>query len=125
EERIVGVMIESNLVGGRQDLVPGKPLQYGQSITDGCIGWETSEAVLERLANSVKASRVNRVTRGTWQGLAATMACHAGHARLVAVALAARSRASAGRVASMHHCCFPQDKVSNYSSGVLELMVNP
>lgn len=64
EERIVGVMIESHLVGGRQDLVPGKPLQYGQSITDGCIGWETSEEVLERLASSVKARRVNRVTSG-------------------------------------------------------------
>ncbi len=33
-------MIESNLVAGRQDLVPGKPLAYGQSITDGCIGWD-------------------------------------------------------------------------------------
>ncbi|TGT58184.1 DUF899 domain-containing protein, partial [bacterium M00.F.Ca.ET.159.01.1.1] len=36
DERIIGVMIESNLVAGRQDVVPGKPLTYGQSITDGC-----------------------------------------------------------------------------------------
>jgi 3-deoxy-7-phosphoheptulonate synthase len=48
--RIAGVMVESNLVAGRQDLVPGKPLTYGQSITDGCIGWDTTVAVLERLA---------------------------------------------------------------------------
>ena len=36
------MMVESHLVGGRQDLVPGKPLRYGQSITDGCIDWDTS-----------------------------------------------------------------------------------
>ena len=39
ERRIAGVMVESHLVGGRQDLTPGKPLVYGQSITDGCIDW--------------------------------------------------------------------------------------
>ncbi|MGN6101787.1 MAG: 3-deoxy-7-phosphoheptulonate synthase, partial [Devosia sp.] len=50
ERRIVGVMLESNLVAGRQDLVEGQPLVYGQSITDGCIGWETTVEVLERLA---------------------------------------------------------------------------
>ncbi|HUH39554.1 MAG TPA: 3-deoxy-7-phosphoheptulonate synthase AroG [Castellaniella sp.] len=55
--RIVGVMIESHLLGGRQDLVPGKPLVYGQSITDGCIDWETSVAVLERLAAAVVGRR--------------------------------------------------------------------
>jgi 3-deoxy-7-phosphoheptulonate synthase len=52
--RIAGVMIESHLVGGRQDLVPGKPLTYGQSITDGCIDWETSVACLKRLAVAVR-----------------------------------------------------------------------
>lgn len=57
EDRIVGVMIESNLVGGRQDLVPGRPLAYGQSITDGCIDWDTSVAVLENLAQAVEARR--------------------------------------------------------------------
>ena len=36
---IIGVMIESNLVAGAQKLVPGKPLVYGQSITDACIDW--------------------------------------------------------------------------------------
>jgi 3-deoxy-7-phosphoheptulonate synthase len=44
EDRIFGVMIESHLKEGRQDLVPGKPLEYGQSITDACIGWEDSIA---------------------------------------------------------------------------------
>ncbi|HTJ56370.1 MAG TPA: 3-deoxy-7-phosphoheptulonate synthase [Devosiaceae bacterium] len=55
--RIVGTMIESNLVAGRQDLIPGKPLVYGQSITDGCIDWESSVTVLERLATAVEARR--------------------------------------------------------------------
>lgn len=57
DDRIVGVMIESNLVGGRQDLEPGKPLTYGQSITDGCIDWDSSVAVLENLAAAVTTRR--------------------------------------------------------------------
>lgn len=57
EERIFGVMVESNLVGGRQDLVPDQPSVYGQSITDGCIDWDTSVQVLERLAAAVRARR--------------------------------------------------------------------
>ncbi len=57
DSRIFGVMIESNLVGGRQDLRPGQPLVYGQSITDGCIDWDTSVAVLERLAKAVRTRR--------------------------------------------------------------------
>jgi 3-deoxy-7-phosphoheptulonate synthase len=55
--RIVGVMIESHLVAGRQDLVPGKPLTYGQSITDGCLGWDTSVQCLETLAGGVRERR--------------------------------------------------------------------
>jgi 3-deoxy-7-phosphoheptulonate synthase len=54
---IIGAMIESHLVGGRQDLVPGKELLYGQSITDACICWEDSEPVLEQLAEAVRARR--------------------------------------------------------------------
>jgi 3-deoxy-7-phosphoheptulonate synthase len=50
-------MVESNLVGGRQDLIAGQPLAYGQSITDGCIDWETSLGVLERLAQAVRKRR--------------------------------------------------------------------
>jgi len=57
DQRICGVMVESHLVGGRQDLVAGKPLVYGQSITDGCIDWETSVQVLERLSEAVRARR--------------------------------------------------------------------
>ena len=57
DRRIIGVMIESNLVAGRQDLVPGVPLTYGQSITDGCIGWETTVEVLEKLAAATAARR--------------------------------------------------------------------
>jgi 3-deoxy-7-phosphoheptulonate synthase len=57
EARIVGVMIESHLVAGRQDLVPGRPLTYGQSITDGCLGWETSLDCLQNLAEGVRERR--------------------------------------------------------------------
>ncbi|QVL32778.1 3-deoxy-7-phosphoheptulonate synthase [Telmatocola sphagniphila] len=57
EKRIVGVMVESNLVEGRQDLKPGVPLVYGQSVTDACLGWEDSASLLETLAESVRARR--------------------------------------------------------------------
>jgi 3-deoxy-7-phosphoheptulonate synthase len=57
DNRIIGVMIESNLVAGRQDIVPGQPLVYGQSVTDGCIGWDETLAVLQRLADAVVARR--------------------------------------------------------------------
>ena len=58
DTRIVGVMVESHLVAGRQDLVPGKELVYGQSVTDGCIDWQSSVTVLEGLANAVKQRRL-------------------------------------------------------------------
>lgn len=57
DKRIVGVMIESNLVAGRQDLVPGRELVYGQSITDGCIDWDTTVTALEGLADAVTRRR--------------------------------------------------------------------
>ncbi|PMS34473.1 3-deoxy-D-arabinoheptulosonate-7-phosphate synthase [Trinickia symbiotica] len=60
DERIIGVMVESHLVEGRQDLLEGCTLNYGQSITDACIGWDESVGVLERLAENVKARRVVR-----------------------------------------------------------------
>jgi 3-deoxy-7-phosphoheptulonate synthase len=50
-------MVESHLKAGRQDLKPGSALTYGQSITDGCIDWETSVGVLERLAKAVDERR--------------------------------------------------------------------
>lgn len=61
DTRIIGLMVESHLVAGRQDQPPGQSLTYGQSITDGCIDWDTSVAVLESLAAAVRERR-NRVT---------------------------------------------------------------
>jgi 3-deoxy-7-phosphoheptulonate synthase len=58
EERIFGVMIESHLKEGRQDLTPGKPLEYGVSVTDACLGWDDTLVALDILANAVKARRV-------------------------------------------------------------------
>jgi 3-deoxy-7-phosphoheptulonate synthase len=58
DDRIFGIMVESNLKAGRQDLLPGKPLVYGQSITDACIGWEDSVPVLRNLADAVRRRRV-------------------------------------------------------------------
>ena len=58
DTRIVGVMVESHLVAGRQDLVKGKELTYGQSVTDGCIDWAQSITVLEGLAEAVKQRRL-------------------------------------------------------------------
>jgi len=54
ETPIFGVMIESNLVGGSQKVVAGQALTYGQSITDGCLGWDDTVAVLDRLAVAVR-----------------------------------------------------------------------
>ena len=56
--RIFGVMVESHLVAGRQDLIPGRALAYGQSITDGCIGWDDTVACLDQLAASVRDRRL-------------------------------------------------------------------
>ena len=57
QNNIFGVMIESNLVEGRQDYEQGANLTYGQSITDACIGWETSETLLKELAEAVREKR--------------------------------------------------------------------
>jgi len=58
EERIFGTMIESHLREGRQDLQPGIKPEYGQSITDACIGWEDTVLVLDRLAAAVRRRRL-------------------------------------------------------------------
>lgn len=57
DKRIMGVMIESNLVEGRQNHKPGEPLTRGQSITDPCIGWQDTEEMLQELAQAVAARR--------------------------------------------------------------------
>jgi 3-deoxy-7-phosphoheptulonate synthase len=58
ERRIVGVMVESHINPGRQDLVPGKPLDYGVSITDACLGWADTVNLLDGLAEGVRNRRV-------------------------------------------------------------------
>ena len=57
ERRIIGLMVESHLHEGRQDLQPGQPLQYGVSITDACIGFEQTVPVLDALAQAVRQRR--------------------------------------------------------------------
>ncbi|MFT5808701.1 MAG: 3-deoxy-7-phosphoheptulonate synthase [Moritella dasanensis] len=59
-ETIFGVMVESHLVEGRQDLVDGKAQTYGQSITDACIGWDDTEVMLTQLSEAVSARRKNK-----------------------------------------------------------------
>jgi 3-deoxy-7-phosphoheptulonate synthase len=54
---IIGLMLESNLVAGTQKLVDGRALTYGQSITDACIGWDETLALLRELAMAVKQGR--------------------------------------------------------------------
>ena len=58
ESRIIGVMVESHLNAGRQDLLPGKPLEYGVSITDACLGWTETAELLARLAEAVRKRRI-------------------------------------------------------------------
>ncbi|MEY6431134.1 3-deoxy-7-phosphoheptulonate synthase [Thioalkalicoccus limnaeus] len=60
DRRIIGVMIESHLVGGRQDLNPGQELVYGQSITDACIGWSDTVPLLRILAQAAARRRETR-----------------------------------------------------------------
>ena len=60
DARIIGVMAESHLKAGRQDLAPGKPLVYGLSITDACIGWDDSKRLLESLADAVARRRLQK-----------------------------------------------------------------
>jgi 3-deoxy-7-phosphoheptulonate synthase len=57
DRRIIGVMVESNLLAGRQDLVAGRALDYGRSITDGCIDWATTVTGLDDLARAVRTRR--------------------------------------------------------------------
>ncbi len=57
EQRIIGTMIESHLVEGNQSLEPGKPLIYGQSITDACINFEQTEQLIETLADAIDQRR--------------------------------------------------------------------
>ena len=59
DDRIIGVMLESHLEEGRQDVQPGQTLRYGQSITDACISFTDSVPLLEHLAAAVRKRRSN------------------------------------------------------------------
>jgi 3-deoxy-7-phosphoheptulonate synthase len=58
DDRIVALMVESHLQEGRQDLMPNRPLEYGRSITDACLGWDDSVGLLEGLAEAVRNRRL-------------------------------------------------------------------
>ena len=57
DTRIIGTMVESHLIAGRQDIEHNKPLVYGQSITDACLGWDDSIKLLHDLAGAVQRRR--------------------------------------------------------------------
>jgi 3-deoxy-7-phosphoheptulonate synthase len=57
DQRVMGVMIESHLHAGNQDVVEGRPLTYGQSITDACLSWEDTAPLLRNLAMAVQKRR--------------------------------------------------------------------
>lgn len=65
EDAIIGVMIESNIHEGNQKIPPEGPsgLKKGVSITDACISWETTEEVLENLAEAVRARRALKAAK--------------------------------------------------------------
>jgi 3-deoxy-7-phosphoheptulonate synthase len=62
DTRIFGCMIESHLKEGRQELLPGTPLEYGVSITDACIAWDATEPLLRALAEAVRQRRLRRAS---------------------------------------------------------------
>lgn len=57
DKRIIGTMVESHLVAGRQDVKPDQELVYGQSITDACLGWEKTVELIDNLAQASKTRR--------------------------------------------------------------------
>jgi 3-deoxy-7-phosphoheptulonate synthase len=57
DRRIIGAMIESHLVGGNQDIRPGEPLVFGQSVTDACVSWEDTAPMLRELAEAAAQRR--------------------------------------------------------------------
>ena len=64
DARIIGIMVESHLKAGRQDLIPGKALVYGQSITDACVGWEDTRTLIDLLADAVRQRRAKAAANG-------------------------------------------------------------
>jgi 3-deoxy-7-phosphoheptulonate synthase len=64
DPRVMGVMIESHLKAGSQDVIEGQPLVYGQSITDGCLSWDDTAPLLRQLASAVQKRREVLVSKG-------------------------------------------------------------
>jgi 3-deoxy-7-phosphoheptulonate synthase len=64
DSRIFGIMVESHLKAGRQDLIPGKTLTYGQSITDACVGWDDTRILIDTLADAVRQRRAKAAASG-------------------------------------------------------------
>ncbi len=64
DQRIIGAMVESHLVAGRQDVEDGKALTFGQSITDACLGWDDSVNLLNELATAVQQRRTATPSKG-------------------------------------------------------------
>ncbi len=60
EDRIFGIMLESNLIAGRQNLVDGHAETYGQSVTDACMGWDDTGIVLDSFAEAVQQHRAKK-----------------------------------------------------------------
>ena len=60
DQRIKGIMLESHLVEGRQDVEAGVVLTYGQSITDACLGWDDTVDLMNNLAAAVQARRAGK-----------------------------------------------------------------
>jgi len=58
DDRVIGVMLESHVNAGRQDLVPGQALAYGVSITDACLGWDATVGALRELSDAVRRRRL-------------------------------------------------------------------
>jgi 3-deoxy-7-phosphoheptulonate synthase len=61
DHRIMGAMIESHLKAGRQEVIDGQPLTYGQSITDACLSWDDTMPLLKNLAKAVQKRRELKV----------------------------------------------------------------
>jgi 3-deoxy-7-phosphoheptulonate synthase len=64
DNRIIGAMIEGHLVAGRQDVTSSRPLVYGQSITDACLGWEDTIDLLKVLVDAVIKRRKSNQIKG-------------------------------------------------------------
>jgi len=64
DSRIIGAMVESHLVEGRQEIGPRERMTYGQSVTDPCLHWDDTTTLLRGLAESVKQRRQRRVANG-------------------------------------------------------------